>query len=121
MKGLQMAKLYDDLFFSKVDLAREKIRGSPEVIYCQGKKISQIIAIMESMARSKQNIMATKASRKIFEAVKNNFRNAEYNEHAGIITIRIKKTKSKAGKILIISAGTADMPVAEEAAVTAEF
>ncbi|MBS3068201.1 nickel pincer cofactor biosynthesis protein LarB [Candidatus Micrarchaeota archaeon] len=112
---------YEDLFFSKVDLARERIKGFPEVIFCQGKTIEQIISIMRALARNKQNIMATRASEQIFNIVKKEFETAKYNTHAKIITVRNKAIKRKNGKILIMSAGTADIPIAEEAAVTAEF
>lgn len=112
---------YEDLLFSKVDLAREQVKGFPEVIFCQGKTIEQIILIMRTLARNKQNIMATRASYKTFKTVKKEFKDANYNAHAKIITIRNSAIKKRNGKILIMSAGTADIPIAEEAAVTAEF
>ena len=76
---------------------------------------------MRALARNKQNIMATRASEQIFNIVKKEFETAKYNTHAKIITVRNKAIKRKNGKILIMSAGTADIPIAEEAAVTAEF
>ncbi len=73
------------------------------------------------MNKKNHNILATKANEKIFEAVKKKFPQAEYNNDAKMIIIRKEKIKPKKGKILIITAGTSDIPVAEEAVVTAEL
>ncbi len=117
---------YEELFFSKVDLAREKIKGYPEVIFCEGKTTDQIIRIMRVMAENKQDILATRANKKTASRIKKEFPHIKYHELARVFTFVTKKNKkltrtSGRRSILVISAGTADLPVAEEAAITAEF
>jgi len=115
-----MKKLYEDIDFSKVDLYREKLKGFPEVILCEGKKPSQIIGIAKVLVKNKQKVLATRASKRVFNEVKKQLKNAKYHEDARLITIG-KKGKTGKKKILVMSGGTADIPVAEEAAITAEF
>ncbi|MDD5259778.1 MAG: nickel pincer cofactor biosynthesis protein LarB [bacterium] len=119
-----MAALKDfpcgDLGFAKVDHHRGLRQGFPEVIYCPGKTIPQIIKIIGQMQKHKENILATRADKMIFKAVKKKFRKAVYNELARSITILQSNPAQKKG-VLIITAGTADLPVAEEAAVTCEL
>ena len=112
---------YKDLDFAKIDTHRMIRKGFAETIFCQGKTIDQILKIIESFVNDHQNVLATKANKEIFEAVHEKFSNAEFNEPAKTITIRNQKNKTKKGNILIISAGTSDIPVAEEAVVTAEI
>jgi len=112
---------FEDLDFVKVDTHRVIRKGFSEVIFCQGKTIIQIMKIIEIMSKQNHNILATKANKKIYEEVKKIYKNAEYNESAKTIVIKKEKIKLKKGKILILSAGTADIPVAEEAAVTAQI
>jgi NCAIR mutase (PurE)-related protein len=112
---------YEDLGFAKIDNHRIVRKGHPETVYCKGKTDSQIIKIIETMDKRKHNILATKAEKKVYNAVKKKFPKAEYNELAKTIVIRNFKNKIKKAMILIITAGTSDMPVAEEAAVTAEI
>ncbi len=112
---------YEDLGFAKIDTHREIRKGFPETIFCQGKTHEQILTIIEHMNKKTHNILATKANDQIFKAVKKKFSQAEYNNTAKTIIIRKEKTPSKKGKILIITAGTSDIPVAEEAVVTMEI
>jgi len=115
---------YEDLGFAKVDSHRAIRKGFSEVIYCQGKTPSQIKAIFKRLSENHENIMATRADVKAYRTVKAILPKAKYHEKARIITVsksKILNPKSKQGKILIITGGTADIPVAEEAAVTAEF
>jgi NCAIR mutase (PurE)-related protein len=112
---------YEDLDFAKIDNHRSLRKGFPETIYCQGKTTSQIVKIFETMLKRNHSILATKANKKIFSAVKKMYPEADYNELAKTIVIRKEKLKSKKGKILVITAGTSDIPVAEEAVVTAEL
>jgi NCAIR mutase (PurE)-related protein len=112
---------YEDLEFAKIDTHRALRKGFPETIFCQGKTISQILAILESMAKRDHSILATKTNKKIFTAVKKVYPEAEYNELAKTIVIKREQLKPKKGKILVITAGTSDIPVAEEAVVTAEL
>jgi len=112
---------YEDLEFAKVDTHRLLRKGFPETVFCPGKTISQIIRIIETMSKHNHSILATKADSKVFSAVKQVYPDAEYNEQAKTIVIKKEKIKPKKGKILVITAGTSDIPVAEEAVVTAEL
>ena len=109
-----------DLGFAKVDHHRNLRQGFPEVIYCPGKTIPQIIKIIEQMTKHKENILATRADSSVYKAVKKRFKQASYNELARCIVIRHTMPARKKG-VLIITAGTADLPVAEEAVVTCEL
>lgn len=112
---------YEDLDFAKIDTHRSLRKGFPETILCRGKSISQILKIFEVMSKKNHNVLATKADEKIYAAIKKIYPNAEYKDLAKTIVIRKDKTKQKKGNILIITAGTSDIPVAEEAVVTAEL
>ena len=121
---------YEDIGFAKIDHHRAIRRGFPEVVFCQNKSVKQVVEIVKRMAAN-NDVLATRATKEMFGAVKKEFKSAQYNEEAGTITIKnnnnwnsqkinnkkIKKLK----KILIITAGTSDIRVAEEAAVTAEM
>ena len=111
---------YEDLGFAKIDTHRDLRRGFPEVILCQGKSIEQITKIIEKLSSGNEFIMATKVNRQVYEAIKNMRADAVYHEAAGIVLIGKRKGKATKKTILVVSAGTADLPVAEEAAVTAE-
>ncbi len=113
---------YEDIGFAKIDHHRPLRKGFPEVIYCQGKTPQQIACIAQSIAKQGHAVLATRADRKAFLAVKRSLKTAKYHETARIITVSSKQ-KAVSGKqnITVITAGTADLPVAEEAAVTAEF
>lgn len=112
---------YEDLGFAKIDKHRKIRKGFPETVFCQGKTLTQILKIIENKNKEKHNILATKANEKIFKAVKKKFPKAEYNNDAKMIVIKKEKIKPKKGKILIITAGTSDIPIAEEAVVTTEL
>lgn len=112
---------YEDLGFAKIDTHRVLRKGFPEAILCQGKTISQILKILKILSKEHHNILATKANRKIYAAVKKVYTDAEYNELAKTIVMKRELLKPKKGKILVITGGTADIPVAEEAVVTAEL
>jgi len=112
---------YEDLGFAKIDNHRILRKGFAETIFCPGKTISQILKIIETMSKNNHSILATKADEKIFTAVKKIYPDAKYNEAAKTIIIQKEKGKSKKGKILVITAGTSDIPIAEEAVVTAEI
>ncbi len=111
---------YEDLDFAKVDHHRAMRRGFPEVIFCQGKTQEQIARIFQSLADCNRNILATRATRDDFEAVKHVCPGAVYHDAARIISMVQGETKRYSRRILVLSAGTADIPVAEEAVVTAE-
>lgn len=111
---------YEDLGFAKIDFHRHLRSGVPEVVFCQGKSIEQIIAIISRMAKENYNIIATRANSEIFEAVRNLPCATEYFPSARIIVVN-KRDTEKIGLISVVSGGTADLPVADEAAVTAEI
>jgi len=112
---------YKDLGHTKVDNHRELRTGYPEVIFCEGKTVEQVQNIMEYMATRKVNILGTRASREKYEAVKKSLPAAKYNDLAKTITIELEKKKVTKTYIAILTAGTSDIPVAEEAAITAEI
>lgn len=111
---------FKDLGFAKLDTHRSLRRGCPEVIYCEGKQVSEIQRIFREMVKHNENIIATRAEQDVYSAIKKDFRKAEYNKRARIITL-IQKPVKKQGLVIVVSAGTSDIPVAEEACVTAEL
>lgn len=111
---------YQDLGFAKVDSQRSLRNGNTEVIYCPGKEPEHVVTIFKSLAEQSQNVIATRANRSLYVKVKNILPNAQYFEKAKIIALWRNLTKT-IGKIGVISAGTADIKVAEEAAITAEI
>ena len=111
---------FEDLGFAKIDHHRGLRRGQPETIFCEGKTIDQIKGIVQKMQVRDVNIMATRAGAEVYEALRENHDNVKYHESARIVVINQVETEKIGGRILIVSAGTSDIPVAEEAAVTAE-
>jgi NCAIR mutase (PurE)-related protein len=104
-----------------VDTHRELRCGFPEVIFCQGKTPAQIARIAAVLLRQGGNLLATRADRAAYRALRRVDRRARYHEVARCVTIRRTPWRDVgAGTILIVTAGTADLPVAEEARVTAE-
>ena len=122
-EGIRLLKefIYADLGFAKIDTHREVRVGYPEVIYCAGKTAEQVVGIVEFMLKKGTNILATRAAPAIFEAVRSVCPEAEYNATARTIVIRRKGIQVSESTIAIVTAGTSDLPVAEEAAVTAEL
>jgi hypothetical protein len=112
---------YTELGFAKIDHHREMRTGYPEIVYCAGKTAEQVAGIFKVMAAKETNVVGTRADEKIFESVKAIIPDAVYYPVARIISVQRKKTESPSTKIAVITAGTSDMPVAEEAAVTAEL
>jgi pyridinium-3,5-biscarboxylic acid mononucleotide synthase len=113
---------YENLEFAKVDHHRGLRSGMPEVIYCQGKTVAQIKKIIQSMNRAGNSILATKLGKDIFRKLKPSLPKLfQYNEIAQTLVIDKNKSRKKSGLITIISAGTSDIPIAEEASVTAQI
>jgi NCAIR mutase (PurE)-related protein len=112
---------FEDLGFAKIDHHRRVRSGMPEVIFAQGKTAAQVAEIFKSMAAQGGNVLATKATALHFHAVKKLVRKAEYREMARAITLQQDSTTYGKGTVVVISAGTSDIPVAEEALVTAEI
>jgi pyridinium-3,5-biscarboxylic acid mononucleotide synthase len=111
-----------DLGFAKVDTDRQRRRGFPEVIFCQGKTADQIIRIMSSLASHGQDVFATRCSEEQYREIAAVHTKARYDKNARIVSMDVgsAKKRQKRGKIAVICAGTSDIPVAEEAALTAE-
>ncbi|OGC77582.1 MAG: 1-(5-phosphoribosyl)-5-amino-4-imidazole-carboxylate carboxylase [candidate division Zixibacteria bacterium RBG_16_40_9] len=112
---------FENLGFANVDHHRHLRKGYAEVIYAPGKTVEQIIKIAQSIKAKGSEVFITRAEADIYKSVAKVFPKAEYNPIAKGIVIRTSaKKRKKVGQILVISAGTADLPVAEEAAMTAE-
>ena len=112
---------FEDLGFAKVDHHRVLRMGMPEVIFGQGKTPAQLAQIFSRLAKHEGNILATRASKEQFAAVKKRVRRAEFRELARTIVLQRDQKKYGKGMIAVVSAGTSDIPVAEEAVVTAEI
>lgn len=111
---------YEDLGYAKIDHDREDRRGFPEVVLCEGKTTEQIVGIMKKMGEKSKNILGSRAEKEVYEEVKKVLPDARYNE-LGKMIIREKSPLKRVGNILIVSAGTSDQPVVEEAAETAKI
>ncbi len=113
---------FKDLDFAKIDTHRYLRIGYPEVIYCAGKTIEQVVSIVNYKMVRQIDVMATRADQNVYEAIKIIAPSAIYHPVARIITIPLQHgRKINDSVILVITAGTSDIPVAEEAAVTASF
>ena len=112
---------YQDLGFAKIDTHRELRRDYPEVIFCPGKTPEQIVHIAERMRENGSIVMAARANKEVYQAIKNALPEVRYFEKAKIAVLGERKEKVSSQTILVVSGGTADIPVAEEAAVTAEI
>lgn len=105
---------------ARVDHHRELRCGFGEVIFCMGKTVQQVQDIFAKLAATGQNVLATRADREMFDAVASDFPAAEFHETPRAITL-VQKPIDPVGHVAIIAAGTSDLPVAEEARVTAEI
>lgn len=112
---------FEDLGFAKVDHHRALRVGMPEVILGQGKTPAQVREIFARLARHSKNVLATRTSEAQFAAVKKQVRGVEYRPLARAITLRRDRKIYGQGTIAVVSAGTSDVPVAEESVVTAEL
>jgi NCAIR mutase (PurE)-related protein len=112
---------FEDLGFAKVDHHRALRAGMPEIILGEGKTPTQVAAIFARLAKQGGNVLATRASKQQFAAVKKKVKSAEFRELGRAIVLQRDRTKYGKGMIAVVSAGTSDIPVAEEAVVTAEL
>lgn len=112
---------FKELGFATIDNHRELRVGYPEVIYCEGKTTQQVKKIIEFMLTKNKNIIATRANEEMYMGVKEVCQIAHYNKLGRIITIRKEKEKCTESYIAIVSAGTSDIPVVEEAYETAKI
>jgi NCAIR mutase (PurE)-related protein len=112
-----------DLGFAVIDHHRTLRQGQSEVIYCEGKRPNEIRAIARRLLVAGNDLLATRATPTVFQAIRRLDRRAQYNEWARTVVVRQNKTPQvvAAGPILILTAGTSDIPVAEEARVTIQF
>lgn len=115
-------KLFEEMGFAKIDHHRADRCGAPEAVFCEGKTIEQIALIVQKMNEGPHNILATRASLEMFNAVQKRVPEAEYHELARLIIVRKEIVTPDPDRfILVMTAGTSDIPVAEEAALTAEL
>jgi NCAIR mutase (PurE)-related protein len=108
------------LGYARLDHHRELRTGFPEVVFCQGKTVEQVAEIFVRLAAKSKTVLGTRASLDAFNAVKERCPDAVYHQLARCIVIPSEEECEEKGDVLVASAGTADMPVAEEAAVSAE-
>jgi NCAIR mutase (PurE)-related protein len=110
----------ENIGFARIDHGRAARQGFPEVIFGQGKTREQIVKIFERLAARAPNVLVTRTDAGTFGEIRNIFSEAEWHEDARIIRLRRDTTELGAGEIAVVTAGTSDIPVAEEAALTAE-
>jgi len=110
---------FENLGYARLDHHRALRKGFPEVVFCEGKRVDQIVEIIERLAKKHSAVLATRASREVYDAVHDHFPTARYFDDARIIQLGVNGASATETTVLVICAGTADVPVAEEAAVTA--
>lgn len=110
---------FEDVSYAHIDHHRSLRHGMPEVIYCEGKTLEQVAGIVRRMLDHKSDILATRASEPVYKALKKIDKRAVYHKASRAIVIQQKKKAPTQGMVLVLTAGTSDIPVAEEAAVTA--
>jgi NCAIR mutase (PurE)-related protein len=120
LKQLQMLP-FSDLGFAMIDNHRELRVGYPEVVYCEGKTVDQVTDIVKHLNSKKVNVLATRASYHMYEAVIKRVPSAVYNPLGKTIVVQNKKKKETESYIAIVAAGTSDLPVVEEAFETARI
>jgi hypothetical protein len=110
---------YEDIGFARIDHHRELRRGFPEVVLCTGKTPDQVAEIVAKMVAAGNNVLATRATAEIYQTVKAREPRAEYDVDARALTVIVNPVKrQRRGKVAVVCAGTSDIPVAAEAAVT---
>lgn len=111
---------YAEMGYAKLDTDRKQRTGFAEVVFCSGKADTHLLQIYRKIYQEEGEVMGTRASEKQYEVVRRELPEVEYDPLSRILKIE-KKGKTRIGKIAVCTAGTADIPVAEEAALTAEF
>ena len=107
--------------FAQVDHDRKRRRGFPEVIFCKNKTASQVISIAKQILSTSDQLLATRASPELAKSFLKSIRGSKYHPEAQTLTVERKPLPKRKGTIAIVAAGTSDIPVAEEAAVTAQI
>jgi hypothetical protein len=120
LKQLKSLSIHD-LDFARVDGHRSLRKGFPEVIYCEGKTPMQVVKIARTILSHNDNLLATRVSKETFRALKRVFPKAKYHEAARAVTVVRRPVPKRGGTIAVLCAGTTDIPVAEEAVVTADI
>src|SRR5882672_2567755 len=110
---------FEDLGHARLDHHRALRTGFPEVVFCEGKSLDQIVEILKRLSQKHSPVLATRASREVFDAVVSHLPQAKYFADARIIQLGVNGAEPTRTTVLVVCAGTADVPVAEEAAVTA--
>ena len=111
---------YEDIGYARVDHARASRQGFPEVVFGAGKTRAQVVGIVERLVEKSPNVLVTRTDEATFGEVRNVATDAEWHETARLIRIQRDRQERGSGSIAIVTAGTSDIPVAEEAALTAE-
>ncbi len=112
---------YEDMGFARMDNHRALRQGFPEVVFCEGKTVEQVAAIAGRILERHGTLLATRATPDVFEAVKAEAPRAIYHPLSRTIVVKPSRVARPVGRVLVMSAGTSDIPVAEEAAVTADI
>ena len=113
---------YEDLGFAQVDHHRSLRNGMPEVIYCEGKTPDQILILIRKMDQAETDILATRLTPDMYQQIQSGLPSqAHYNPEGRTLILQRKPQQKKAGHILVLTAGTSDIPIAEEAVATAEL
>lgn len=112
---------FENLGFARVDHHRALRCGHAEVIFCQGKTPQQVAAIADATLNAGNNLLATRADKEVFEAVSASHSDAVYHPEGRVITVKRRPIEKLPGVVALLTAGTSDIPVAEEARVTAEM
>lgn len=111
---------YEDIGFARVDHARDARQGFPEVVFGKGKSRQQVVGIVERLLKHSRNVLVTHTDADTFGEIRNVATDAEWHESAKLIRIMRDSTERGVARICVVTAGTSDIPVAEEAALTAE-
>ena len=111
---------FEDIGFARVDHHRALRSGTAEVIYCPGKTPAQVVAIAAKLVKAGCDVLATRADRAVVTAMRKRWKRATHHEAARVVTVLRARRPKPVGNILVVCAGTSDIPVAEEARVTAE-
>jgi NCAIR mutase (PurE)-related protein len=112
---------FEDAVYAHIDHHRHLRHGMPEVIYCEGKTLDQVAGIAKRMLKAGSDVLATRATEAMYRAVRKLDRRAEYHKASRSIVVQDRKKKKSTGVVLVLTAGTSDIPVAEEAAVTSNM
>ncbi|OGL49064.1 MAG: 1-(5-phosphoribosyl)-5-amino-4-imidazole-carboxylate carboxylase, partial [Candidatus Schekmanbacteria bacterium RBG_13_48_7] len=112
---------FQDMGFAMVDSHRELRKGFPEVVYAKGKTTEEVLEITKTLASKFPNVLITRANADIYRVVHETIPESEFYSRSGVISIHREKMDLGTGNILVVSAGTSDIPVAEEAYVTASI